>query len=59
MFLAKSRRFVFEDLLFEKLSIPTVDEEIDEGIESLKKSMTIELNEIALYRTYSINRCYY
>jgi hypothetical protein len=35
-------------LLLGKLSIPTVDEEIDEGTESgKKKSITIELNEIA------------
>jgi GH15 family glucan-1,4-alpha-glucosidase len=38
----------FKEFLLEKLSIPTVDEEIDEGTESgKKKSITIELNEIA------------
>jgi hypothetical protein len=48
MFLAKSRRFGFIDLLLRKLSIPTVDEEIDEGPEfRKKKSMSISLNEIA------------
>jgi hypothetical protein len=47
-FLAKSRRSGFKNLLLGKLSIHTVDEEIDEGTESgKKKSITIELNEIA------------
>jgi hypothetical protein len=47
-FLAKSRRFGFNDLLLGKLSIPTADEEIDEESESgKKKSAIIELNEIA------------
>jgi hypothetical protein len=47
-FLAKSRRSGFKDLLLGKLSIPTVDEVIDEGTESgKKKSMSIKLNEIA------------
>jgi hypothetical protein len=47
-FLAKSRSFGFKDLLLGKLSIPPVDEEIDEEFESgKKKSAIIELNEIA------------
>jgi hypothetical protein len=47
-FLANSRRFAFKDFLLRKLSILTVDEEIDEGTESRKKkSVIIELNEIA------------
>jgi hypothetical protein len=47
-YLAKSIRFGFKDLLFGKLSIPTVDENFDEGTESgKKKSIAIEMNEIA------------
>jgi hypothetical protein len=47
-FFANSRRFGFKDLLLGKLSIPTVDEEIEEESESgKKKSGIIELYEIA------------
>jgi hypothetical protein len=47
-FLTSSGRFGFKDLLLGKLSIRTVDEEIDEGTESeRKRAMNIELNEIA------------
>jgi hypothetical protein len=47
-FLARSKRLGFKDLLLGKLSIPTVDEEIDEESESGKKlPAIIKLNEIA------------
>jgi hypothetical protein len=46
-FLAKAKRCGFKDLLLGKLSIPKVDEEIDETSEiGKKKSIIIELNEI-------------
>jgi hypothetical protein len=47
-FLAKAKRCGFKDLLLGKLSIPKVDEEIDETSDiGKKKSIIIELNEIA------------
>jgi hypothetical protein len=47
-FLAKTKRCGFKDLLLEKLSIPKVDEEIDETSDiGKKKSIIIEFNEIA------------
>jgi hypothetical protein len=47
-FLAKAKRCGFKDLLLGKVSIPKVDEEIDETSEiGKKKSIIIELNEIA------------
>jgi hypothetical protein len=47
-FLAKAKRCGFKDFLLGKLSIPKVDEEIDETSDfGKKKSITIELNEIA------------
>jgi hypothetical protein len=47
-FLAKAKRCDFKDLLLGKLSIPKVDEEIDETSEiGKKKSIIIKLNEIA------------
>jgi hypothetical protein len=47
-FLAKAKRCGFKDLLLGKLSIPKVDEDIDETSENgKKKSIIIELNEIA------------
>jgi hypothetical protein len=46
--LAKAKHCGFKDLLLGKLSIPKVDEEIDEMSEiGKKKSIIIELNEIA------------
>jgi hypothetical protein len=47
-FLAKAKHCGFKDLLFRKLSIPKVDEDIDENSDiGKKKSIIIELNEIA------------
>jgi hypothetical protein len=47
-FLAKAERCGFNDLLLGKLSIPKVDEEIDETSDIGKqKSFIIELNDIA------------
>jgi hypothetical protein len=56
-FLAKAKRCGFNDLLLGKLSIPKVDEEIDETSEiGKKKSIIIELNEIAYNELIFINR---
>jgi hypothetical protein len=47
-FLAKAKHFGFKDLLLGKLSIPKVDEEIDEtSYIGKKKSIIIKLNEMA------------
>jgi hypothetical protein len=47
-FLAKAKHCAFKDLLFGKLLIPKVDEEIDERSDiGNKKSIIIQLNEIA------------
>jgi hypothetical protein len=54
-FLAKAKRCGFKDLLLGKLSIPKVDEEIDETSDiGKKKSIIIELNEIAYTELISL-----
>jgi hypothetical protein len=48
-FLAKAKLYTFKDLLLGKLSIPKVDEEINETSDIGKKeSMVIKLNDILL-----------